>query len=181
MESHQQKRKLQDETEETSMNKKQHSDTEITFSNIGADSTHIEDSDEEDLVKTLIEKENQNSYDEEGEIDDNLVETVVSACDPSSEEKSSLYILIKSLQDIVKRKDDELTELKSENLSLVNKVSKLEDEIDKFKISAAKEKVNLNRYKRTILNLNKVANVKDITEQRKDTVVSEDKNNTKQG
>ena len=66
MESQQIKRKHQDELEENPMNKKQHSDSEITFTNIGADSTHVEDVDESALVKTLMERETKKTN-EKGE------------------------------------------------------------------------------------------------------------------
>ena len=57
MESQNLKRKLQDETEDNPESKKPHSDSEIMFDNIGADSTHIESHEESRIVKQLIEQE----------------------------------------------------------------------------------------------------------------------------
>ena len=110
-------------------------------------------------MKTLLEKENKNNSVDEEDIDDNLVETVVSVFDQHSEGTSSLHILIKSLQDIIRRKGDKVEELKSKTKDLESKVAKLENEIDSYRISTAKEKVNIERYKRTILNLNKISKV----------------------
>ena len=147
------KRKSEDNNEVTT-NKKQHRYSEITFSNIGADSTHVEDLNNSELIDRLTEMSNQNSSLEEGSIDDSLVKTVVTLYDYSSEEKSALQELVKNLQTIISSKNNEIKELEAENDTLEKKLSALKDEMNDLKIATSEEKVMIKKYKRTILKLN---------------------------
>ena len=102
METQQQKRKLQDSSEEQSENKKKHNESDITFENVAADSTHIES---QSVIENLVKETTDNSkYGEEETFDESLLRTIVDACSPSSEENASLQVMIKSLQEILKKK-----------------------------------------------------------------------------
>ena len=97
MESITQKRKLQDSREDNQENKKPHSDSDIDFDDVAAESTHIGDQTTLDnLVKENVDDET---------IDESLVRTVVDVCAPSSGEYVSLQIMITSLKDSIKNKD----------------------------------------------------------------------------
>ena len=145
METQQQKRKLQDSSEEQSENKKKHKESDITFENVAADSTHIES---QSVIENLVKETTDNSrYGEEETFDESLLRTIVDACSPSSEENASLQVMIKSLQEILKRKDEEIEELKTNNLMLNKKVTDLEKKIDDFKLSSVTNKINVNKYK----------------------------------
>ena len=161
MDSQQQKRKLQDEDKEISKNKKQHNETDITFENVGADSTHIDGGDQSKLVNSLVESEMSDKVDEEEEADESLLRTVVKACTPSSEENVALQELVKSLKDVINKKDKNMNEQKYQNVDLENKVARLEKNVENFKVSATEERIKLDKYKRTILALNKIAKVRE--------------------
>ena len=70
MESKQQKRKLQDTMESFSESKKPHNEEDITFSDIGADSTHLDEESESELVNTIVE--NQTKDDNRHNSDEDL-------------------------------------------------------------------------------------------------------------
>ena len=162
MATQQQKRKLQDTMELTLENKKPHNEVEITFSDIGADSTHIDDENESILLKTSVENYGK-SQEKEGDVNnESLVNTIVSAC--AEEENSSLSKVVESLQKIIKRKDEELMKLRNKCESLSKKVIELENSEDQRISDAGNDKIKLIKYKSTILNMNKIVKVADKEE-----------------
>ena len=130
MSSQQQKRKLQDSSELSMENKKPHNEDEITFSEVGADSTHIEDANESVLLNTIVDNHGSSTTDEDG--DDSLVETVVSVC--SVKDKSPLSKVIESLQEIIKRKEEEIVKLRSRCETMAVKVIELENKEEQRKM-----------------------------------------------
>ena len=114
MSENQLKRKLEDETISSLGQKKPHNEHEITFSNVVAESTHVEDEEnstfDEDMLKNI---EGVLSESEE-EIEETLAETIVSATSSHSENYNMLANMIGTLKDIIKVKEGENASLMKE-------------------------------------------------------------------
>ena len=140
MSAQQQKRKLQDTTEIFLENKKPHNEEEVSFSEIAADSTHIDEDIENVLVNTIVESQNGSQNDEGDEGENSFADTIVSACITISEKNPPNEKLIKSLQETLKRKVKEINDLKKKNEELEIKVTELKKESNDLKNQYAKDK-----------------------------------------
>ena len=119
MESLQQKRKHLNETELSIVNKKPHSEEDVTFSNIRADSTHIEE-ENESLIKTIVE--NLNGIIDEEEDDISSANTIVSSLLESSGINSALNEVIATLRAELDFKNEDLKNKEKETQSLQREV-----------------------------------------------------------
>ena len=62
---------------------------------------------------------------------------------------------------MVKRRGDEINELKEKNKVLESKVTDQLSELDRLEIASSENQLNLMKYKRTIIKLNQIAKVKN--------------------
>ena len=105
--------------------------------------------------------ENNEEAVDEKEVDESLLSSVVSARTPTSEENSKHQELVKSLQEIFNQRDEEMLQLKNLNMSLNHKKSNLEKTVENLEVSDKGEQVQAVKLKRTILAINKIAEIKE--------------------
>ena len=91
------------------------------------------------MLKTIVDNHGNNTTEEDEY--DNLVDTVVSVC--SVKENSPLNKVIETLQEIIKRKDEEIKKLRNKCETMAGKVIELENREDQRKMDDANDKIKL--------------------------------------
>ena len=154
MESHNSKRKIEDETLSESDRKKIHKELTFSRSEIEAESTLLDDPNKTEEIDKFVEDEGDSKEDGSDESITSLVDTIVTCVNNLDDNTSRTESLVESLKKELAIKKEEVTKLKELNRELSEKVRTADKQREE-------DKQKITKYKKAIIKLNQIAQVKE--------------------
>ena len=165
MEAQNSKRKCQDISEDMPESKKTMNDTGFSGYQITADSTHIQDEENdrvivvEEIITETVENSSKECSNEEDD-SESLADELVTALNNMDESSNPLEI-ISDLKKRLEQKEEEMRNLLSKNCELGVRVALLEKENKVLTLEKENSTSTMRRYQTAIIKLNKLAKLRE--------------------